>query len=174
MGKEFLETGKIVGTHGVRGELRVECWCDSPQVLTEFSTFYYDEGRERVDVESARPHKGMVLLKLKGVDTVEQGDALRGKVLWLKREDYPLKPGQVFLQDLMGLSVIDGNTGKLYGVLTEIIPTGANDVYRIRNGEGKEFLFPAVEHMIQEIDVDGGKMLVLPIPGIFDEEGEEA
>lgn len=123
---------------------------------------------------SSRVHKGRLLLKLQGVDTVEQGDALRGKVLYLNREDVRLEEGQVFLQDLIGLKAIDGTTGREYGVLQEVLPTGANDVYRIVDGAGKEYLFPAVKHMIQEISLEEGVIRLLPIPGIFDQEGEEA
>ena len=78
MKSPFLEAGRIVGTHGVRGELRVEPWCDSARFLTDFSEFYWDGGREKVKVVSSRPHKNLLLLKLEGVDTVEAGDALRG------------------------------------------------------------------------------------------------
>ena len=113
-------------------------------------------------------------MRLKGVDSVEQGDALRGKILYLNRADVGLAPGQYFLQDLIGLRAVDGITGQEYGVLQEILPTGANDVYRIVSKEGKEYLFPAVPHMIQETDPEGGVIRLLPIPGIFDGGEEEA
>ena len=174
MKKQFLEAGRIVGTHGVRGEMRVEPWCDSADFLKKVKTLYFDGGKTDAGVVSSRVHKGRLLLKLQGVDTVEQGDALRGKVLYLNREDVRLEEGQVFLQDLIGLKAIDGTTGREYGVLQEVLPTGANDVYRIVDGAGKEYLFPAVKHMIQEISLEEGVIRLLPIPGIFDQEGEEA
>ena len=174
MKKQFLEAGRIVGTHGVRGEMRVEPWCDSADFLKKVKTVYFDGGKTDAGVVSSRVHKGRLLLKLRGVDTVEQGDALRGKVLYLNREDVRLEEGQVFLQDLIGLKAIDGTTGREYGVLQEVLPTGANDVYRIVDGAGKEYLFPAVKHMIQEISLEEGVIRLLPIPGIFDQEGEEA
>lgn len=77
-------------------------------------------------------------------------------------------------QDLIGLKAVDGNTGREYGVLQEVLPTGANDVYRIVDGAGREFLFPAVKHMIQGVDLEKGIIALLPIPGIFDGSGEEA
>ena len=80
----------------------------------------------------------------------------------------------MFPQDLIGLKAVDGVTGREYGVLQEVLPTGANDVYRIVDEAGKEYLFPAVKHMIQAIRVEEGVIELLPIPGIFDEEGEEA
>ena len=169
MKKQFLEAGKIVRTHGVRGELVLECWADSPEFLAGLKHLYFDGG-----LVSSRVHKGRVLLKLQGVDTVEQGDALRGKVLYLDRDDVELPEGRYFLQDLIGLKAVDGNTGREYGVLQEVLPTGANDVYRIVDGAGREFLFPAVKHMIQGVDLEKGIIALLPIPGIFDGSGEEA
>ena len=81
--KKYLEGGKIVGTHGVRGEMRVECWCDSPQFLSAFKTLYFNEGAEKIKVKS-RAHKNMVLMKMQGVDTIEQADLYRGKILYIK------------------------------------------------------------------------------------------
>ena len=81
MGKEFLEAGKIVGTHGIRGELRVEPWCDSADFLTGFKTLYWNGGETPVKVLGARVHKSLVLMKLEGVESATQGDLLRGKVL---------------------------------------------------------------------------------------------
>ena len=80
MKNPFLEAGRVVGTHGVRGELRVEPWCDSAVFLKGIRTFYWENGREAVRAVSARPHKNLLLLKLEGIDTVDQGDALRGRV----------------------------------------------------------------------------------------------
>lgn len=174
MKKQFLEAGRIVRTHGVRGELCLEPWTDSPEFLQGLRTLYFDpQGQRPVEVLAARPHKGRLLLRLRGVDSVEQGDALRGRVLYLNRDDVRLEEGRFFLQDLIGLRAVDGNTGQEYGVVEEILSTPANEVYRIKNGE-REFLFPAVEHMIKRTDPEGGVIELLPIPGIFDEDGEEA
>ena len=173
--KQYLEAGKIVRTHGVRGEVCLEPWADSPEFLHRLKEFYFDSGGARAaGLVSSRVHKGRLLIRLRGVDTVEQGDALRGKVLYLNREDVDLAPGQYFLQDLIGLRAVDGVTGQEYGVLKEVLPTGANDVYRIVSKEGKEYLFPAVPHMIKETDIAGGVISLLPIPGIFDGGEEEA
>lgn len=172
MKKQFLEAGKIVRTHGVRGELVLECWADSPQFLAKLPKLCWEDGRD-AGLLSSRVHKGRLLVRLQGVDTVEQGDALRGRVLYLDREDVTLPQGQYFLQDIIGLRAVDGVTGREYGVLREVIPTGANDVYRIVDGD-KEYLFPAVKHMVQEISLEEGVIRLLPIPGIFDDGGEEA
>lgn len=174
MTKQFLEAGKIVRTHGVRGELVLEPWADSPEFLAGIKRLYFDGGKTDAGLLACRTHKGRLLITLRGVTTVEQGDALRGKVLYLNREDVKLEEGQVFLQDLIGLKAVDGTTGKEYGELREVLPTGANDVYCIVDKAGKEYLFPAVKHMVKRISVEEGVIELLPIPGIFDGEGEEA
>ena len=101
MPKQFLEAGKIVGTHGVRGDLKVQSWCDSPEVLCDFDTLYLDE-KTPVTVEKAQVHKNVVLMHLEGVDTVEAAEALRGRVLHLDREDVELPEDLVFIQDILG------------------------------------------------------------------------
>lgn len=173
--KQYLEAGKITRTHGVRGELVMEVWADSPEFLRQVKEFYFDpKGEGPAGLVGSRAHKGRLLLTLSGVDSVEKGDALRGKVLFLNRDDVRLPEGRFFLEDLIGLKAIDGSTGKAYGTLAEVIPTPASNVYRIVDESGRDYLFPAVEHMIKRTDIEGGVIELLPIPGIFDEVGEEA
>lgn len=170
--KQYLEAGKLVNTHGVRGELCLEPWADSPEFLQNVKRFWFDEGKTDAGLLASRVHKGRLLVTLREVDSAEKADALRGKVLYLNREDVTLEPGAFFLQDLLGLRAVDGNTGKEYGILREVFPTGANDVYRIVDEKGKEYLFPAVPHMVKRIAPEEGLIELLPIPGIF-EEAEE-
>lgn len=121
--KEFLECGKIVSTHGVRGEVKAEVWMDSPEEMTALKTLYLDGGKTPLTVKGARVHKNMVLLTLAGVETPEAGSALRQKVLFARREVIPLEKGQYFLQDLLGCEVKDADTGKEYGKLCDITET---------------------------------------------------
>lgn len=173
MPKEYLEAGKIVNTHGVRGELIVEPWADSAEFLLQFHRFWFDEGKTDAGLLVSRVHKGRLLITLKDVTTVEQADALRGRLLYLCRADAKLAPGTFFLQDIIGLKAVDGTTGVCYGVLQEVLPTGANDVYRIVNEQGKEYLFPAVKHMVKRIAPEEGVIELLPISGIFDDDADE-
>lgn len=172
--KQYLEAGKLLRPHGVRGELVLEPWADSPEFLQKIKRFWFDQGKTDAGLRSSRVHQGRLLVSLTGVDTPEQAAALRGKVLYLCREDVSLEPGRYFLQDLIGLRAVDAETGREYGELREVFPTGANDVYRIVDRAGKEYLFPAVAHMVKRIAPEEGVIELLPIPGIFDEEGEEA
>ncbi len=172
--KQYLEAGKIVRTHGVRGELVMEAWADSPEFVASAKELYFDNKGERpAGLVSSRPHKGRLLLTLKDITTIDQADRLRGKILYLNRADITLPEGRFFLDDLIGLAAVDGNTGREYGRITEVIPAPANNVYRISDGQ-HEYLFPAVEHMIKRTDIAGGRIELLPIPGIFDGDGEEA
>ena len=172
--KQYLEAGKIVRSHGVRGELVLDPWADSAEFLKKIKRFWFDEGKTDAGLVSSRVHQGRLLLRLAGVDTVDKAEALRGKVWYLCREDISLEPGRYFLQDLLGLTAVDGKTGREYGILQEVIPTGANDVYRIVGREGQEYLFPAVPHMVKRIAPEEGVVELLPIPGIFDGEEVEA
>ena len=165
--KQFLEAGQIVGTHGVRGEVRVQPWCDSPAFLARFQTLYFDEGRTPVKVK-ARAHKNVVLMALEGVATAQEASVLRGRVLYLDRADVELPEGSFFIQDLIGLRVVDVDSGVEYGTLSEVSATGANDVYHIRTPQG-EFLIPAVPSVVIETDIAGGVMTIRPIKGMFDD-----
>lgn len=171
--KDYLEAGKIVNTHGVRGELVVEPWADSAEFLLQFGRFWFDEGKTDAGLLASRVHKGRLLVTLRDVTTVEQADALRGRVLYLFRADAALVPGTFFLQDIIGLQAVDGTTGSVYGTLQEVLPTGANDVYRIVDEQGREYLFPAVKHMIKRIAPEEGVIELLPISGIFDNDVQE-
>ncbi|MBE6794003.1 MAG: 16S rRNA processing protein RimM [Ruminococcaceae bacterium] len=167
--KQYLEIGKIVGTHGVRGELRVECWCDSPQFMANFKTLYFNEGLDKIQVQS-RPHKNIALVKIKGVDTVEQADLLRGRVLYVNRKDIKLPKGTNFIQDIIGLEVVDVDTKVVYGKVTEVIKTGANDVYEVKDENAKAYYIPVIKDVVVETNPKKGVVLIKPMKGIFDDE----
>lgn len=170
--KSFLEIGEIVGTHGVRGEVRVNPWCDTPEFMTKFKTLYFDNnGSCAVQVKSARPHGNIVLLTINDVDTVEKAQKLRGKVLYMKRSDARLPKGKYFIAELIGCSVYDADDeAKCYGVLTDVSPTGANDVWHITDTDGKEYLIPAIPDVVISTEVESDRIIIRPLKGIFDDE----
>lgn len=167
--KQYLEIGKIVSTHGIRGELKVQPWCDSPEYFCELGTLYFDKGQTALKVTGARPHKGMVLLTLEGIGDLDAAAALRGRILYMNREDDPDGGEGYFLQDLIGLAVKDADTGEVYGKLTDVLETGANDVYALKNEAGKQLLVPAIPDVVLEIDIEAGQMLIRPLEGLFDD-----
>lgn len=171
MKKQYIETGAIVGTHGLRGEMRVQPWSDSPDFLTGFETFYLDDkGTQSLKVRTARVHKNIVLLTAEGIDSIEAAERLRGKVLYVSRGDVALEPGRHFVQDLIDCEVYDADTGLRYGKLTDVISTGANDVWQVTDKQGKDYLVPVIPDVVVSVDVDAERVELRPMGGIFDED----
>lgn len=167
--KKYLEVGKIVGTHGIQGEMRVECWCNSPDFLTQFKTLYLDEGRTALSV-SCRPHKNIALMRVKGVGTIEQADELRSRVLYIDRCDVTLDEGEHFVQDIIGLKVTDADSGVVYGTVRDVLKTGSNDVYEMQDGNKKLHYIPAIPDIIDRLDLEKGAVYIHPMKGLFDDE----
>lgn len=166
--KEFIETGRIVTTHGVHGEVKAEAWCDEPEFLAARETLHVGKVGQIKKVLAARIHKNMVLLTLEGVNDIEAAAALRGSVLFVHRDEIPLKPGEHLIQDLIGLSVHNADTGERYGLLTDVLKTGANDVYQVRFENGRDYLIPVIEQVVLEIDLPGGVVKIRPLEGLFE------
>ncbi|MBR3836385.1 MAG: 16S rRNA processing protein RimM [Clostridia bacterium] len=169
--KEYLEVGQIVGTHGVRGEMRVNPWADGPEFMKQFKTLYYDNsGNKSVKVISARPHGNVVILKLEGIDTVESAAAMRNRVLFIKRADAKIAEGSYFISELIGCDVFDADDDSVcYGTLSDVSETGANDVWHITK-DGKEYLIPAIPDVVINVDVAANRVEIKPLRGIFDDE----
>lgn len=172
--KQYLEIGQIVGTHGVYGELRVNPWCDTPDFLKSFKTLYYDvNGTQAINILSCRAHGNIALLCIEGVRSVEAAAALRGKVLFMCRKDVRLPKGKYFISDLIGCRIIDADDeNKIYGTLTDVSQTGANDVWHIRGTDNKEYLLPAIPPVVINTDIEAGIIKIRPLIGIFDECGD--
>jgi 16S rRNA processing protein RimM len=167
--EKFLEAGKIVSTFGIKGEIIAECYCDSPSLLCELDTLYFDKGRKPFEIESSFPKKSNVVLKIKGVETVETARTLFGKVFYLDREDLILDENEYFYVDLLGLDVFDDETNEKIGVIADISNNGAHDNYLIKTADG-EFLLPAVSEFVKETDPSGGFIRVKLIDGIRGED----
>lgn len=170
MKKAYLEIGKIVGLHGVRGEVKIQPWCDSAAFLCAFSTLYLDAaGENALSVKRLRPHKNIVLGLFDTVDSVEKAQALHGKILYMHRADAHLPDGTNFVQDLLGCKVVDLHTDAVYGVLTEVIAgTNANDIWAVKTPPGETVLMPAIAEVVRETDVDAGIIRICPLVGLFD------
>lgn len=170
--KDYLEIGQIVSTHGIKGEVRLNPWCDSPEFVKKFKTLYRDEkGNTAFKVVSCRPHGNVAVLKLDGVDTVEAAQALRNTVLYMKRSDVNLPEGKWFVSELIGCSVLDcHNEDICYGTLTDIDSGTANDIWYVKTPDGKEVLIPAIKDVVIKCDVAQNKVYIRPLRGLFDED----
>ena len=166
--KEYLECGKIANTHGVKGAVIIESWCDSPEILASLNEVYTEKNGIYVPVElvKASIYKGRVLCEVKGVDTLEDAAALKNTVVFAKRSDLPVSEGSFFVQDLIGLPVYELDTNEKYGELSDVISGAASDIYEIKNERGK-FLIPAVKEFVKKIDLEQG-IFIKAIEGMFE------
>ena len=167
--KQYLEVGKVVGTHGIRGEMRVECWANSPDFLKKFKKLWLDEGKTPLDV-TCRPHKNIALITVKGIASIEEADKLRGKVLYINRDDVHLEEGEHFVQDIIGLSVTDTDNGTVYGKVKDVLKTGSNDVYEMQAENGKLYYIPVIPDIIDRLDFENEAVYIHPMKGLFDDE----
>ena len=161
MKKQYLEAGRIVNTHGVRGEVRIEPWADEAAFLTRFKRFYMDG--QPVKVRSCRVHKTMCIAQLEGIDDINAAMALKGKILFIDRKDAKLPKGAVFIQDILGARVVD-EAGNELGVLEQVLPAPAASVYVVK-GE-REILIPDVPAFILDKDAERGVITVRLIEGM--------
>ena len=159
---QFLEAGEIVSTHGVRGEMKVLPWSDGPDFLLDFKRVRI----QGVDytVESCRVQKTCNLLKVKGIDTMEQAQSMRGKTVEVYREDAP--SDMIFVAELIGLEVTAN--GESIGTLADVLDYPGNKVYVVKGTH--EYMIPAVKQFIEDIDLQAGVIRVRLIEGMRTDE----
>ncbi len=158
-----LAIGVIAAPHGTRGEVRMQIWTHFPEHIQQLnSIFLGDEERPR-RLRQARIQKGLAILSIQGVRSREEADELRGTVVRIEREQAtPLEEGEYYHFELIGLDVFTED-GTRIGSLADIIETGANDVYVVKDDEGNEHLFPALTEVIPEIDLENRRMIARPL-----------
>ena len=159
---QFVKAGEIVTTHGIKGEVKVMCWLDDPEMLCEFDRCRID-GKE-FEIEQCRVQKTCNLVKLSGVDTMDAAQTMRGKVIELYRED--IDDEVIFAAELIGLEVFA--EGEKIGKIKEVLDYPGNSVYVVK-GE-HEYMIPAVKAFILNTDVDGNRMDVKLIEGMRSDE----
>lgn len=159
--KEYVEAGRIVNTHGVGGEVKIEVWLDSPEYFRSFKRLYL-KGKEK-KILSARVHKNFVIARLDGVEDLNAAMALKGKTVEILRADAHLKEGEFFVQDILGFRVVD-ERGTEIGRLVDAEETPASMIYVVK-GE-KEHLIPAVREFILGIDAQREEIRVHLIEGM--------
>ena len=160
MKENLLPTGQIVNTHGLRGDVKIMPWADDPDDLLDFDRFFID-GKEYAVQHSSR-QKSMILLKLEGVDSIDDAAKLRNKELCICRDDIELEDGVMFIADMIGLPV--EADGALIGKLTEVLTMPGNDVYVVK-GE-HEYLIPAVQEYVEPLNAEEGVIQVHLIEGM--------
>ena len=163
MKQAYIEAGRITSTHGVHGEVKIEVWLDTPEDLRHYRRIFID-GQER-KLLSVRQQNRFVIVKLHQIDDINAAQPLKGKTVYIAREDAPLPPGGYFLQDLLDAKVVLED-GSPVGVLTEILERPANNVYVVTDPDGKEILIPVVPAFIIRADAENGIVTVRLLEGM--------
>ena len=162
----YPECGKIVTTHGCHGGVKIESWCDTPDVLAALPAVYMkkQEAFLRVALKKTAVTRNAIFATLEGVDTMEQADALRGTVVYARREDLKLPEGAMLIAEMIGLPVYHVQTGDRLGVLKDVIHPAHTDIYVITTPTG-EAMVPVVAEFVKRVDESG--VYLSPIEGMF-------
>lgn len=164
---KYIECGKIINTHGCMGGIKLESWCDSPEVLASMKRIYMKNDAEyrEYKVKKASVFKQFVLFELAGLTDMDSAIALKGTVVYADRADFKLGKGEYFIVDIIGCDVVDADTGKKYGTLLDIINRGASDLYVVKTESG-EVMVPVVDEFVDRVEV-GEAIYIRPIEGMF-------
>jgi len=167
MSEQLIEIGKIVNTHGIRGEIKVAPWCDDPFMFTDLSYFYADG--KKYEINRARVHKNNIIVELAGISHIDDANAMRNKIVTIEREVLgELDDGIYYIQDLLGLNIFTED-GESLGELDDVIKTGSNDVYQVKSKEReKPLLIPALKDVILSVDIEGRRMVVKLPDGLLE------
>lgn len=166
---EYLEIGQVVNIFGIKGMIKVKPFTENIKRFDKLTKIYIKKKNieKEYEIEEVKYHKNMVLIKLKGIDTVEEAEKLRDGYLQVDRKDEePLEEGTYYIVDMIGLEVYTDD-GNILGKLEDIYNTGSNDIYVVKNEQGKQILLPAISEVIQKIDMENKKIIVHLIEGLI-------
>jgi 16S rRNA processing protein RimM len=168
-GPEYLAVGYLRRPHGVHGEMVMDVYTDFPERLKPDTEVYIGDVHKRMWISGTRFHNEGLLIKFQDLETPEEAGRYRNQTVYVTAADRPLLPeGQYYHHELIGFAVVDEGGGPL-GTLTEIMQTGANDVYVVRRTDGSELLLPVISSVILAVEADVGQIRVRLIPGLLDE-----
>lgn len=166
MKDDLLEIGKIVNTHGIRGEVKIQPWCDEPELFDELE-YLFIEG-EKYNIVRNRFHKTCQIVQLENVNNIDDAERFKNKIVYINRDALELPEGRYYIADIEGLTVKEQN-GRILGVVDEIIKTGSNDVYSLKDTFNKKpVLIPVIEGVVLETNIDGGYIVVKLPKGLID------
>lgn len=167
---DLLRVGVITSTHGIKGEVKVFPTTDDPQRFRKLKKciMLFKNQKTELDITGVRFFKNMVILKFKQFDDINQVEKYKTAELYVTRDNaVELEEGEYFVCDLIGLKVQD-EVGKVIGTVTDVLQTGANDVYEVSDDDGHKYLFPAIKQCILGVDLDAGIINVHVMKGLLD------
>jgi 16S rRNA processing protein RimM len=157
-----LTIGRVVSPHGVRGEFRMYIYTHFPDRIPDLPYIFIGEGDEPRKITRARQKDNMMIMRVEGISSREQVEEIRGSIIQVDRDNAaPLEEGEFYQFEIIGLTAVT-ESGEQLGTVADIIETGANDVYVIKDDEGNETLIPALFDVVPEIDIEAGTMTVRP------------
>lgn len=166
MKEKMLELGKVVNTHGIRGEIKIQPWCDDPGIFDELAYLYI--GGRRYEVLRTRFHKNCEIVAVEGIETIDDAEQLRNQIVTIEREMLgELPEGTYYIADLEGLTVRTAE-GEVLGTIDEVIKTGSNDVYVLKSPRKKPVLIPVIDQVVREVNLEEGYVLVELMEGLID------
>lgn len=166
--KEYLPACRLVATHGVHGELKALPLCDGIAFLASLKRLYpSQEGGEPLLLRAVRGQRDRAILCFAGIDDIDKARSLVGRTFYFAKRDVQLPQDRYFIDDVLGCSVVDANSGVIYGTVSDVDHPAAQDIYTVTDEKGATYRFPAVPAFVQEIDIQNRKVTVTPIPGMF-------
>lgn len=164
---ESILIGKIVNTHGIKGEVKVYPYTDDIVHLSKLKCIYLDATlQKKYKIMSSKIWKDMLILKMENIHSIEEAQALKGIDIYIEKEDISHLEDTYYVEDLIGMNVIDEN-GKGIGKITYVFHTGANDVYEVKTLEQKEIYLPAIKDVIKEVDIKNKKVQIKMMEGLL-------
>ena len=166
----YLEAGKIVSTHGIHGELKIYPFCDSAKMLVSFKSLFSDSnGSRKLPFERLSQAGNMAIVKIAGVDTIEDARKYIDKVIYFDKSELSLEEGRYFIDDLLSSRVVDDEIDMVYGELIDVSSNGVQDIYHIKMKDQKVRYVPAVPVFIKSVDIVKKEIRIKPIPGMLED-----
>ncbi len=164
-----LQVGRIVNTHGLHGEVKVVAWTDTPDTFEALGHVYTDTkaGKMTLEIEGIKYQKSNIILKLKGIDHIDDAEKLKTQVLYVDRSQLGEPRRGYYICDLLGIRVVTDD-GRELGKLTDVISTGANDVYVVKPPQGRDILLPVIPDVVLSVDIDAEIATVHLLEGLVD------
>lgn len=168
--KQYLELGKLVNTHGIKGELKLQLWCDDVDYLRQFKTVYLEKnGTLPLNIVNVRPQKNTAIVKFAEISSIDEAEQYKNRVIYGNRDDAVIDENKNYIADLIGCEVLDIDSGKSYGKIQDVLNYGASDIFDVKNGK-KHYFIPSIADVVKEIDVENAVVKIEAMKGLFDED----
>lgn len=168
--KQFLELGKLINTHGIKGEMKLDYWCDDISYLKQLKLVYLDDsGNNHLTLLSVRPQKNNAIVKFSEITSIEQAEDYKNKIIYCNRDDAEIDDEANYIADLIGCAVVDVDTNENYGAVFDVVNYGASDILDVVF-EKKHRFVPVIEDVVKSVDINDAVIKIKYMKGLFDED----